>query len=57
MDGGGGTIQSTTPAIPLFSSIAHLPSSNAALLIRSGRKVDIVEEMAGVTLCSQFENG
>lgn len=52
---GGGTIQFITPAITLFSSTDHLSSSGAALLLL--RKVDIGGEMAGVTLCSEFENG
>lgn len=55
--GGGDTIQSITPAIMLFPSTDHLPSSDATLLILSERKVDIGQEMAGVTLCCQFENG
>lgn len=49
---GRGTIQSITSAITLFSSAHHLPTSDAALLILSRRKVDIGQEMAGVILCS-----
>lgn len=52
---GGGTIQCITPAITLFSSTHQRSSSDAALLVL--RKVDIGQEMAGVTLCSAFENG
>lgn len=56
MNLGGDTVQSLTPAITLFPSIDPFPSSDAALLILSGREVDTGQEMAGVTLCSLFEN-